>query len=261
MRKMHLEIVAVMAIALLLAAMAEAHPGYTGYSGAPASNGLCASSCHGGSGGTVQISGFPTNYVAGGVYTITVSHSGGSAINQFNGSCRIGTGSHNAGVIAAGTNTATYNVAVETNGIHLTSTDLASGTFLWTAPVSGTGEVRLYIAGHQGSYGGANTQMVLSAQEQTASVGDGTLADAFLTYSYPNPFSAQTVIWYEVPRAAPITLEIFDASGRSLETHALDSSVGLHQFTWNASENPSGAYFYRIQTGGLSQIGRMLLSK
>jgi hypothetical protein len=259
MKRMHLGIIA--ALPLLFAARADAHANFTGYSGAPGSYGSCASSCHGQPGGTVQVSGFPTNYTAGQIYTITVANNGGSAIRQFNGSCRIGTGSTNAGIIAAGTNTATYNVGVETNGIHLSAVDQTSCTFLWTAPAAGTGEVRLYIAGHQGSYGNVNTDIVLRAAEQTADVGDGTLADASLTYSYPNPFNAQTVIWYAVPQAVPALLEIFGASGERLEVHPLDSSAGVHQFTWNASERPSGVYFYRIQAGDYSQIRKLLLSK
>jgi hypothetical protein len=249
------------ALAFLCAAMAVAEPNYTGYSGAPGSNGRCASSCHGAAGGTIEVSGFPSTYEAGHVYTVSFTHDGGSMIKQVNGSCRVGSGAQNAGVIAAGANTVTYNVAVETNGVHLTGTDLMGGTFLWTAPAAGTGEVRLYFAGHQGSFSGANTTLVLSAQEQTTDAGDGAPAGAALSYSYPNPFNAQTVIWYEVPRAAPVLLEIFDASGRRLEAHALDQPAGLHQFTWNASENPSGVYFYRIQAGSYTQIRKVLLSK
>jgi hypothetical protein len=259
MKKMHSSIIIV--LALLFATTAGAEPPYTGYSGAPGSGGRCASSCHGGSGGTIQVSAFPTTYVPGQVYTVSFSHVGGSMIKQMNASCRVGAGSQNAGVIAAGSQTATYNVAGETNGVHLTSTDLMGGSFLWTAPAAGTGEVRLYLAGHQGSYGGANTNLVLTAQEQVTDVGDGVLANAHLTYSYPNPFNAQTVIWYNVPRASPVLLEIFDATGRTLELHEFDQSAGLHQFTWNASANPSGLYFYRIQAAGSTQIRKLLLSK
>lgn len=248
-------------LTFLLATQAGAHPTYIGYSGAPGSSGQCAASCHGVSGGTIQVSGFPTTYTAGQAYTITITHVGGSMIKQFNGSCRVGTTSQNAGVITAGTNTVTYNTAVETNGIHMSGLDLMSGTFTWTAPSAGTGTVKLYIAGHQGTVDGPNTELVFIAQEQTADVGDAAPADTQLTYATPNPFSAQTVIWYAVPRAAPGLLEIFDASGRRLEAQSLDESIGLHQITWNASMHPSGVYFYRIQTGSYSEIKKILLSK
>lgn len=259
----------VMVIALLslsvLASDGHAHPTYIGYSGAPGSHGRCASSCHGSTGGTVQISGFPTEYVPGEIYAVTIAHSGGSAIKQFNGSCRVGTGSDNAGVISAGTNTVTYSTSGETNGVHLSAQDLDSGTFDWTAPPAGTGEVRLYIAGHQGSYSGANTTLVLSATEQTTDVFPGDLAGTadlgLLVGNYPNPFTARTVIGYTLPREGLVGLEIFNLSGRRLETCAGEQSSGYHEFVWDASGRPSGVYFIRVQADGRSETRSMLLAR
>lgn len=141
---------------------------YRGYSGAPGRQ-SCAASCHGSGTGTVTVTGFPTEYTPGQSYLITVRKTSGSTISNFNASCRAGSGSTNGGVIAAGTGTSTYNVSNETNGIHLTSANRDSGTFHWTAPAAGTGEVRLYVAAHQGNYGGANTTITRTAQEAAAS--------------------------------------------------------------------------------------------
>ncbi|HEY3296605.1 MAG TPA: T9SS type A sorting domain-containing protein [bacterium] len=147
-----------------------AHATFTGYSGAPGRQ-TCATSCHGASGGTVTVSGFPTSYTPGQAYTITIGHNGGSTIANFNASCRIGTGSSNAGTIAAGTATAAYNVSGETNGIHFSSTNQNSGTFTWTAPAAGTGTVHLYVGAHQGSAGGANTTISVTATEVPGAPG------------------------------------------------------------------------------------------
>jgi hypothetical protein len=162
------------AVMIAFSSPASAHTTYTGYSSAPGSKGTCASSCHGSSGGTVQVSGFPTEYMPGQSYTVAVAHSGGSAIKQFNGSCRVGTGSTNAGTISAGTNTSTYSTNGETNGVHLSSSDKDNAEFVWTAPPAGTGEVTLYVAGHQGTAGGPNTKVVMVAQEAAPSciIGD-----------------------------------------------------------------------------------------
>jgi hypothetical protein len=153
-------------VLVLVPAWVLAHTSYTGYSGAPGSNGTCASSCHGVSGGTITVTGFPSTYTPGQSYTVKVAHNGGAKIQQFNGSCRIGTSSTNAGVIASSYNTATYNVTSETNGVHLAIATSDSGKFLWTAPAVGTGQVRLYVAGTQTtSSSGPNTTLVLSATE------------------------------------------------------------------------------------------------
>jgi len=153
---------AVMIIAIACAVFG--YSSYRGYSGAPGANGTCATSCHGTSGGTIEISGFPSQYYPGQTYSIAISHSGGNAIGQFNGSCRIGSGSQNAGVITSGTNTVTYNVTNETNGIHFSSANHDNGAFFWTAPATAIGEVRLYIAGQQGGYSGQNTTLVIHSQ-------------------------------------------------------------------------------------------------
>lgn len=166
------KLILILAFSLTLPALARNN--YTGYSGAPGSRGTCASSCHGGGGGTVTVTGFPETYAPGQSYTISIQRSSGSSIGNFNASCRIGTGSNPAGVLSGGTNTATYNVSQETNGVHLSSNNQTSGTFNWQAPASGTGPVRLYVAAHQGNYSGANTEIVFLSEESAAAPGMAT---------------------------------------------------------------------------------------
>jgi hypothetical protein len=245
--------------------MAYGHASYTGYSGAPGSNGACASSCHGNSGGTIEISGFPDFYLPGQEYEITISHAGGNAIRQFNGSCRIGTGSVNAGVITGGTNTVTYNNTHETNGIHFASANQNSGTFNWTAPSSGTGDVSLYIAGLQGNMGGLNTTLVILAQELTTGIGDeiGNIPRGpHLSQNYPNPFNAGTTIDFSVAAPGAIKLVVYDLLGREIET-IIDGPVssGNHSLAFDASRLSSGVYFYRLQTGETVLTKRMILLK
>jgi hypothetical protein len=242
---------------------AMAHATYVGYSGAPGSGGSCAASCHGSSGGTIVVSGFPTEYVAGQSYTVSVTHSGGSMIKQFNGSCRVGSGSTNAGVISSGSSTATYSTSGETNGVHLTSTDIMGGSFTWVAPEAGTGEVRLYIAGHQGASGGANTNLVLTATAETSDVptGDAALSSYYLAGNYPNPFVSETAIGFALPQAGFVRFEIFDMSGRLLESWGSDEPAGPGQFTWSAADRPSGVYFCRMRADGFAATQKMLISR
>ncbi len=193
-------------IVLAFAAAAGAHSGYIGYSGAQGGN-TCAYPCHGGNNnGTVMISGFPEAYTPGQSYAITISHTSGSAICNFNASCRIGTGTTNAGTLSAGTGTATYNAGGETNGIHLSSNNQESATFNWLAPAAGTGSVRLYVAAHQGtSAGGANTAFVTTSTEAVttpptaasnpapANDATGVLPSAELTWTAGHGVAAHTV--------------------------------------------------------------------
>jgi len=250
---------------LIINSLAFSHANFTGYSGAPGSRGTCASSCHGSSGGTIEISGFPSEYIPEQTYTITISHSSGNSIKQFNGSCRLGVGSTNAGVLAAGANTATYNRSEETNGIHFSSSDHDNGTLLWTAPAGGTGEVRLYIAGHQGGFSGQNSALILVSDEQATNIHDelsGMPSHYSLRGNYPNPFNASTIIKYDLPVFSDVRIDIFDMLGRKVETWIDESQpAGYHQIVWDGSGQSSGVYFYKIQAGEYSQTRRMLLLK
>jgi hypothetical protein len=163
--------------AALFAASATAHTSYTGYSGAPGSSGTCAGRCHGSGGGTVSAFGFPSLYTPGQQYLITVRKLSGSTISNFNASCRVGTGSTNAGTLGAGISTAAYSASGESNGIHFTSANHDSGRFIWTAPAAGTGDVRLYVAAHQGAYSGANTVITVTAQEAASAPGQVSTPD------------------------------------------------------------------------------------
>ncbi|MBI5058610.1 T9SS type A sorting domain-containing protein [candidate division KSB1 bacterium] len=151
-------------IILAMTVALYAVPTNTGYSGSPG-RGTCASTCHGSAGGTVQISGFPAEYVPDSTYLITIQRMSGLAIKNFNASCRIGTGTQNAGQLSGGSHTSTYSVAGETNGIHLSQFDQVSATFNWQAPAAGTGTVRLYVGAHQGLQPGPNTTIVAIAAE------------------------------------------------------------------------------------------------
>lgn len=254
----------------LFATSGYPHTTYTGYSGAPGSKGRCAASCHGSSGGTIEVSGFPAEYTPGQTYAIAITHNGGSAIKQFNGSCRVGSGSVNAGVIASGTNTATYNTSGETNGIRLSSSDLNSGSFDWTAPAGSTGDVTLYIAGHQGNASGPNTELTLVSSELATDVredGSSEVPSHYnLSNNYPNPFNPTTSIEFDLPRRSHVTIEIFNLLGQKVAT-LIDEEypAGSHSVTWNGRSSGSpvstGIYLYRLKAGDFVQTKKMVFLK
>ena len=85
--------------------------------------------------------------------------------------------------------------------------------------------------------------------------------------NYPNPFNAQTVIKYDLPKASPVSIRIYDLMGRTIKT--IDQNItkpGKYQFTWygrDATLKPvsSGVYFIRLQAGEEARIQKMLLLK
>jgi hypothetical protein len=234
--------------------LATGSTNYTGYSGAPGSRGTCSSSCHGGSGGTITVSGFPTGYVPGQSYLVSVGHSSGSSIRNFNCSVRVGSGSEIAGTIVAGLNTSTYTHAQELVGVHLTSGSKDSCNFTWTAPSPGVGDVKLYLAGLQGSsMGGPNTVIVLTATQSTG-IAEGEprqLGHVGLLFA-PSVVTRQLVVWAWTPdQDARLTL--LDAAGRVVGRKTVGRTAAVpRRVTWLAKGGgrvmTAGAYLAVLET-------------
>jgi hypothetical protein len=83
-----------------------------------------------------------------------------------------------------------------------------------------------------------------------------------LSTNYPNPFNPSTTINYQLPKQSHVTMKIFDVLGRELVTlvNGVEES-GYKSVNFDASELPSGVYFYRVQAGSFVQTNKMVLMK
>jgi len=81
--------------------------------------------------------------------------------------------------------------------------------------------------------------------------------------NYPNPFNPQTTIQFGLPKAVKVTLIIYNILGQEVDMliHSKKMKAGYHQVIWQASQHPSGIYFYHIQTESWKSVRRMLLIK
>ena len=82
--------------------------------------------------------------------------------------------------------------------------------------------------------------------------------------NYPNPFENQTTIRYQVDQPGPVSLAVYDMSGRRLEVLANSfREAGEYQVEWNASNYPAGIYFARADgaDGKLLQVLKLVKFK
>jgi len=87
-------------------------------------------------------------------------------------------------------------------------------------------------------------------------------SDYKLHANYPNPFNPMTTIRYDLPEAASVRLTVFDALGRTVRK--IDPGLqlsGIHAFTIDAGDLPSGIYFYRLEAGSYTATKSLVLAR
>jgi flagellar hook assembly protein FlgD len=86
--------------------------------------------------------------------------------------------------------------------------------------------------------------------------------EAILSQNYPNPFNASTTIEYNLPHKSEVRIEIYDIMGRKVETLIEDNQeAGINRLKWDASDYPSGIYFYKLSYGDKNISRKMVLLK
>ncbi len=105
--------------------------------------------------------------------------------------------------------------------------------------------------------------MVSSANEDLV----GSTDTNTLLGSYPNPFSPQTVINYQVKGNEQINIDIYNARGQKVRTlvNAMNAK-GKHEVTWdgkddNAQNVANGIYFCKMQSGTRNSVLKLLKLK
>ncbi|PLX31638.1 MAG: hypothetical protein C0600_05030, partial [Ignavibacteria bacterium] len=97
----------------------------------------------------------------------------------------------------------------------------------------------------------------------TTSERPPTAGMMLLHQNYPNPFNPTTTIRFTMNTPAPISIVIVDALGREVAWLARAQSYpsGTHQLLFDAGDLPSGMYSYRLSTGDVIHVRKMILAR
>jgi hypothetical protein len=89
-----------------------------------------------------------------------------------------------------------------------------------------------------------------------------------LNQNYPNPFNPSTTIQFSIPPSkgdrgmTSVKLIIYDVLGREVATLINQQmQPGSYSVDWDASNYPSGIYFYKLEAGDNVQSKKMVLIK
>ncbi len=98
-------------------------------------------------------------------------------------------------------------------------------------------------------------------------ISDGDVSSVTGLGVSPNPFMDVATISFSLDNGGPVSIEIFDMSGRLVTTLAEGSSFasGGHSVTWNGTASgapvPGGVYICRMTSQGSTQSARMVLAR
>jgi hypothetical protein len=83
-----------------------------------------------------------------------------------------------------------------------------------------------------------------------------------LSQNFPNPFNPQTEIEFALPMSSPVTLTVFNVLGQEVEILASGSfTAGVYKVTFDAKNQTSGLYFYKLEAGSFISLKKMMLLK
>jgi hypothetical protein len=83
-----------------------------------------------------------------------------------------------------------------------------------------------------------------------------------LSQNFPNPFNPSTEIKFDIAKLSNVKLNIYNILGEKVAS-LVDQSLpaGSYSINWNASNMPSGVYFYKIYAGDFSATKKLILIK
>jgi hypothetical protein len=90
-----------------------------------------------------------------------------------------------------------------------------------------------------------------------------------VSQNYPNPFNPSTTIRYQIPTTSRVVIKVYNLLGQNTATIVNGlRNAGVYTAEWNASNVPSGVYFYQTEVTPLSgkaslfrEVKKMLLLK
>ncbi|RPI18113.1 MAG: T9SS C-terminal target domain-containing protein [Ignavibacteriae bacterium] len=137
---------------------------------------------------------------------------------------------------------------------------------LGNAPVIDTLKVE-WLSGNTSVFTNIPVNQKLTIDENGGIIGinniNNDVPERFtLNQNYPNPFNPKTIINYQLPMSNYVKLTIYDVMGKEVNVLVNEKqNAGKYEIEWDASNYPSGIYFYKLKAGQNNETRKMMLIK
>jgi len=117
------------------------------------------------------------------------------------------------------------------------------------------------------SYDWDSYERIYNPQDTTncisMSVTDDLIPTTYnLSSPYPNPFNPTTTISFSIPQLGMVSLNVYDITGKLITTLINKQlNIGYHSIDWDGTNQSSGMYFVRMESGEYVKIQKLLLVK
>ncbi len=180
-----------------------------------------------------------------------------------NGSTWIQTSLNNKGVYSLAVSGSNIFAGTSGNGIYFSS----DGGSTWVQKNEGIGStyVESLIITSNYVFAGATSGIWRRPLNEFIGIKNISTEIPFgykLEQNYPNPFNPKTNIRYQIAKNNFVLLEIFDLVGRVEATLVNEKQTpGTYEAEWDATQYPSGIYFYRLEAGDFTETKKMVIIK
>ena len=122
-----------------------------------------------------------------------------------------------------------------------------------------------FTANSQSSLGDENGKIIINSSLIMPKISMVEQNEFFLGNNYPNPFTNITEIDYSIPEIAKVTLKVYNLLGEIVSVPVdKKQEKGRYKVTYDASNNPPGIYFYKLEAVTANQTysatGSMVVS-
>jgi len=151
-----------------------------------------------------------------------------------------------------------------TTWVQLNFTIVSTDAYRTLTIAPGSNAISLFANhGNNPNNGVLNSQQLSTPDNATdVKTGQELPARFALEQNYPNPFNPTTGIRFQVPGVSNVKLVVYDVLGREVATLVNETKApGSYEVHFNGSGLASGIYFYRMTTGGLTFLKKMLMIK